>query len=361
MVVGRLLSLASEVRPDASLRQTLQRLLDLLIELEPAAGAGVTLRISGEEELVIRRSNVDLTDQATEQQLFPELAHELHVPLSAPLQGRVHFAAASFEQASRESYVLVLSQVASVVSLVTRMLRAPTSAPEIDRASLAQLQKMASIGQSTAEIVHELNNPLTAIIAYADFLSKRLREQGVGDADLERLMRIHEAASRIQVFCRDLTDYSRVSGSLRSRVDLHGVIDRALGFCMHGLRQADITVERVYRDIPMLEGLAPSLTQVFVNLFTNACHAMDGQGGGTLSIHTRLERSRVVVTVADDGPGVAAESVFDHYFTTKPRGSGVGLGLAIVKQTIQAHGGSVRAENREPTGAVFSIELPGSI
>ncbi len=365
-VIGRLLSVAAEVRPDASLRQTLERLLDVLVELEDDAAAGVRLLVDG-QELTVRRSRADLTDEVAPRRLFPELGEERSVRLTAPVDGTLHFAAAAFEKASRDAYDLLILQAAAILSLVVRVLRpAAASArhsipPPMDATQLAQLEKLATIGQTASEIVHELNNPLTAIIAYADYLNKRLRDHGISTTDLDRLMRIQEAATRIQRFCRDLTDYSRPSSSLRGAVDVHVVIDRALGFCMHSLRSADITVERVYRDIPLVDGVESSLTQVFVNLFTNAWHAMDGRGGGTLSIRTQLDGSRVLIEVADDGPGIDDEHlarIFDQYFTTKPRGTGVGLGLSIVKQIVRDHGGTVTVENRPASGAAFLIDLP---
>ena len=123
-------------------------------------------------------------------------------------------------------------QAAGVVSLLVRAID-PSRGPSLDEGRLAHLEKLATIGQTAAEIVHELNNPLTAILAYSEYLGKRLGERGVADADVDRVLRIHEAASRIQHFCRDLTDYSRPASALRTAVDLHAVIDRALRFCMH--------------------------------------------------------------------------------------------------------------------------------
>ena len=117
-------------------------------------------------------------------------------------------------------------QAAGVVSLLVRAID-PSRGPSLDEGRLAHLEKLATIGQTAAEIVHELNNPLTAILAYSEYLGKRLGERGVADADVDRVLRIHEAASRIQHFCRDLTDYSRPASALRTAVDLHAVIDRA--------------------------------------------------------------------------------------------------------------------------------------
>jgi C4-dicarboxylate-specific signal transduction histidine kinase len=336
-----------------------------MVRFEPGAAAvGVRFALQGaDRRMVVRRSSTELSNHVAEQRLFPELAQEWSVALPAPLSGRLHFATIGAARAS--GHEVLLSQAAAVVALVVRLLR-PAGALRkraVSDPRIVQLEKLATIGQTTSEIVHELNNPLTAIMAYADYLSQRLVDEGVSQPDLDRLMKIHEAAARIQSFCRDLTDYARPVGSLMTPLELHAVVDRALGFCMHGLRHADITVERVYRDIPLVDGIEASLTQAFVNLITNAWHAMEGRGGGILSIKSRVDGARVIIEVSDDGPGIDAEHlphVFDQYFTTKPRGSGVGLGLSIVKQIIHDHRGTVSAENNHPNGARMLVVLPRS-
>jgi signal transduction histidine kinase len=292
--------------------------------------------------------------------LFPTLAVEVAAPI--PLdgeEGSIHLGAPNLERLDEPALRALLTQAGAIVALVARLGRSEEKARTL-AGHLAQLEKLASVGRTAAGIVHELNNPLTTVIAYSDYLARRLRSNPVEPTDLERLERIHEAASRIQRFSRDLIDYSRPAQSLPMPVDLHQVMDRALGFCMHGLRGADITVERSYRDIPSIEGVESPLTQVFVNLFTNAWHAM-AHGGGVLRIETSWMGDRVRVEVSDDGPGIDPlhlARVFDPYFTTKSPGAGVGLGLSIVRQIIGDHGGSVDAANRTPRGATFRIELP---
>jgi two-component system, NtrC family, sensor kinase len=371
--IGRLLDIAAGFERGVAIEPALGRLLDVLVELEPDAAAGIRLRIGGTEFAVLRGEEkadgtraalssgmVPTSDPApSPETLFPHLACERVMMLPAPFDGTLHFAAPSFLKASAQSYDLLLRDAAAVFALTMRALRVEKHEREEEQ-RLRQLEKLATIGQTASQVVHELNNPLTAILAYSDYLTKRFRDRGVANADVDRLMRIHEAATRIQRFCRDLTDYSRPESSLRAPVDLHGVIDRALSFCMHGLRSAEISVERVYRDIPAVLGMDSALTQVFVNLITNAWHAMDGRGG-TLSIRTRAAAGAVVVEVIDEGHGIDDQHlahIFDTYFTTKPRDRGVGLGLSIVRQIVEEHGGAVRASNREPHGAVFTVELP---
>jgi C4-dicarboxylate-specific signal transduction histidine kinase len=364
-VVRRLVDVASS---GGELRETLERMLQVLVELEPHAAAGISLHPRGLTQRHFWMHHAEglsltVTQELQEGRMFPELAEEVVAPLTCEasdmaLDGTLHYAASSFENAPAEVYEEILQRAAMVIGMVVRMLRAESEL-RTGREQLAHLQKLADFGQTAAGIVHELNNPLTAIVAYSDFLLKRSIDRGVADADVDRLRRISEAATRIQQFCRELVDYSR-PGALHGPVDVHAVIDRALSFSMHSLRSADITVERTYRDIPMVMGVDTQLTQVFVNLFTNAWHSM-AEVGGTLSIRTRAETSVVTIEVADEGHGIELHvlpHIFDSYFTTKPRGQGAGLGLSIVRQILNDHSGQIRAENREPKGTIFYIELP---
>jgi signal transduction histidine kinase len=344
------------------LEAAITSLLEIVRRVEPNAAIGVRLAsddASQEQgELVVLSAPLGIAPVIAGTQLFSTLGVEVVAPLPAPVRGTVNFAAAAFERLDRRAAQVLVEQVAAVVAICVRAVRSTTRA-ELMGDEVVQLEKLASIGHSAASIVHELNNPLTAIVAYGEYLATKLHGQ-VDDPDLERLTRIVEAAHRIQRYSRDLVDYSRPSLGLRAPVDLHEVIDRALGFCMHGLRGAAIVVEQSYGAISFVDGVESPLIQVFVNLFTNAWHAM-ADTGGTLRIETREQRAHLVIDVFDDGPGIPAEHlarVFDAYFTTKPKGVGTGLGLCIVRQIIGDHGGRISASNRMPQGAMFRIELP---
>jgi C4-dicarboxylate-specific signal transduction histidine kinase len=242
--------------------------------------------------------------------------------------------------------------------------RARTQAAELRelRAQIIQSEKLASLGQIAAGIVHELNNPLTSIIAYADYLGKKARKGGGDPMDIERLSRIQEAADRILRFSRDLTDYTRPSTEERGTLSIRDVIERALVFCEHVLEQGNITVDKLFGDVRPIRGVSGQLTQVFVNLFTNAAHAMRGDGGRLgIAIAMSASGRDVTVTISDDGHGIDAEHlalIFEPFFTTKTDGSGTGLGLSIVRDIILRHDGRIRAESRTVRGTVFTIELP---
>jgi len=360
--IGELLALACAADEAVSQTALLEQMLATILTLEPHAAVGLMMNrepCSKQAAQVLWQANIIVERASSGGRLFPELALETVVSLPGAASCTLHLAAARFEQLSEQGCEALLSQAAAVLALVIREGRGRERQRRLE-AHVAQLEKLSTIGRSAASIVHELNNPLTAIIAYSDYLAKRLQHRDIESTDLERLTRIQEAANRIQQMSRDIVDYSRPTADLLMPVDLHVVIDRALGFCMHALRGADITVERSYRDIPSVDGIESPLTQVFVNLFTNATHAM-AESGGTLSVRTHADREQVTIEVADDGPGIEGEHlprVFDSYFTTKPRGIGMGLGLSIVKQIVGDHGGQIRVENRQNGGALFYIDLP---
>lgn len=227
---------------------------------------------------------------------------------------------------------------------------------------MVQAEKLASLGQIAAGVVHELNNPLTSIVAYTDWL---IRKQGPsGDPDsLERLRRIGESASRILRFTRDLVAYARPSSEVPVPVSMHTVIDQALAFCEHVIAEHGARVERQFADgVPAVRGMPEQLVQVFVNLFTNACHAMPADGGRLrVAIYLAEDGSRVLVAVEDNGHGIAAEhlgSIFAPFFTTKADGRGTGLGLSIVKNIMDGHGAEIRAEQSVDGGARFVLAFP---
>ena len=232
-------------------------------------------------------------------------------------------------------------------------------------AHMVQSEKLASLGQIAAGVVHELNNPLTSIVAYTDWL---IRKQGVtpggGDPDsLERLRRIGESASRILRFTRDLVAYARPSSEVPVPVSLHTVIEQALAFCEHVLAQHGAEVTRTFaHSAPPVRGMHEQLVQVFVNLFTNACHAMPAEGGRLAVITELVDEGRgLAVYVDDNGHGISPDhlaQIFAPFFTTKVDGRGTGLGLSIVKNIMDNHAAEIRAERAEGGGARFVLVFP---
>ena len=244
-------------------------------------------------------------EQERSGRFFPTAAYERSVSLpGGPEAGSIHFA--SDEDVFRDEagpIVLLMDRVALVTAQALARVREAerTALLKTDlrtvRSQMVQAEKLASLGQIAAGMVHELNNPLTSIAAYTDYLLRRAVSRGAPVAapnvpvppdsnptvageldDAERLRRIAESANRMLRFTRDLVSYARPSTEVPISIEIHAVIDRALAFCEHEIADAGVVVHRAFsddvRDARGLRGLPEQLAQVFVNLVTNACHAM---------------------------------------------------------------------------------------
>jgi len=221
-----------------------------------------------------------------------------------------------------------------------------------------QAEKLATLGQLAAGVVHELNNPLTSISVYSDYLLKKLETQGAEEADLGKLRRIVQSADRILNFTRDLVTYARPSTEQPRLVSIQDVLEQSIVFCEHVVDDAGARVEREYRKaVPPIWAVESQLHQVFINLITNACHAMPA-GAGVLRIETeQADEDFVVVRLADNGKGIP-DRVFEPFFSTKGEGKGTGLGLSIVRNIVQQHSGAIHVASYVGGGTTFEITLP---
>ncbi len=221
-------------------------------------------------------------------------------------------------------------------------------------------EKLASMGKLAASVAHEINNPMTAVVAYSESLLQRAMMMGsAGAADSEKLRKILESGQRILRFTRDLTSYARPAKDKVERVQLNALLDKAVGYCEHVLTQSKVKVERDYGELPPLPAVPANLEQVFVNLITNACHAM--KPGGQVWLRTMREGREAVVWVKDTGSGIEPthlSRIFEPFFTTKTEGNGTGLGLSIVQRIVEKHGGRLSVESEVGQGTTFTVRLP---
>jgi PAS domain S-box-containing protein len=226
------------------------------------------------------------------------------------------------------------------------------------QAAAEHADRLAGIGLLVAGVVHELNNPLTAVNMYSDVLVEKLTHAGHDPADVEKLRAIHEAGLRIQRLARDLVAYAKPSGARTEAVDLAEVVEEGLRLAKPVLKGHASVVERDLRPAPAVEGSRASLVQVVVNLVSNAAQAT--RDGGKVTVSLAARGGEVALTVGDDGPGMSAElaaRAFEPFFTTRA-GEGVGLGLPIVQGIVERHGGAVGLDTAPGRGTRVTVTLP---
>ena len=219
---------------------------------------------------------------------------------------------------------------------------------------------MAVLGQMSASITHELNQPLTALRTMSDN-AVILLERGRLDDARRNLAKISQIAARMGTITGQLKIFARKSTTSLTSVSIPTAISNALFLVERRLQVENVrfTLQLPPEDIfAMCE--SNRLEQVMVNLYANALDAMNGSDVRSLRVSVECTPEHVLIHVADTGPGLSTEvceHLFEPFFTTKPQGLGLGLGLAISEQITRQFGGVLRAENAPGGGAVFTIEL----
>jgi signal transduction histidine kinase len=226
------------------------------------------------------------------------------------------------------------------------------------REHLQHSQLLASLGEMTAGIAHEVNNPLGSILLYSELLM-------AGDASpqMKRDLRvIHDEAKRAARIMSNLLVYGRRGKSRLRRLDLHRVLRKLLQMREYAQKVKDIETVPNLAEGPMLvKGDSQQLNQLLMNLVLNAEEALRTSGGGRIVVTTAREGGWARISVADNGGGIPPENltqVFFPFFTTKDVGDGTGLGLSTCYGIVTDHNGLIRAENNDMGGATFTVELP---
>lgn len=222
---------------------------------------------------------------------------------------------------------------------------------------LLQSEKLAAVGQLISGIAHELNNPLTGVVGWTQYLMA----QGVSENIGRHLATINEQAQRASTIVQNLLAFSRQHKPEQTLVDLSQILDRTLALRAYELRVNNITVHPRYaQGLPCVSADPHQLQQVFLNLIINAEQAiLSARDSGNITVSAEQSGDVLRITVADDGPGIAAdklEKIFDPFFTT--RSMGTGLGLPISLQIMREVGGVITAKNNPGGGATLRVSFP---
>ena len=231
---------------------------------------------------------------------------------------------------------------------------------------LIQSQKLASIGELSAGIGHEINNPLAIISQETEWMQHLVKRIGEGDstgiAELQdSLKEVFHQVDRCREITQNLLDFARRKEPVYQEVNVNKLIDDLSRLVEKEAVLHHIEIRRDFqKDLPLVHTDAPSLRQVVLNLLTNATHAV--QKDGQIRIATKSSQNGSVdIIVADTGCGIPKDhltKIFDPFFTTKPEGKGTGLGLSICHGIVDKLGGRISVSSEVGKGATFVVTLP---
>ena len=251
----------------------------------------------------------------------------------------------------------LIESVAREIGLFLERRRAEREQAQL-KEQLFHAERLATVGTLAAGVAHELNEPLTGILGFAELLEGSARLEGEAAGDLRR---IRNAALHAREIVRKLLLFSRQVSPRPGRVDVNGLVREVVDFLKHRARTSPVAIDvRLDPALPSIPADEAQIRQILINLCLNAIQAMPA--GGRLTLATRFLRGMVRLTVRDTGPGIPEEirdKIFLPFFTTKPVGQGTGLGLAVVHGIVSAHRGEIRVIRRAG-GAEFQVTLPAS-
>ncbi|MEO6837414.1 MAG: ATP-binding protein, partial [Ginsengibacter sp.] len=255
---------------------------------------------------------------------------------------------------------------------------------------LIQSEKMASLGELTAGIAHEIQNPLNFVNNFSDINremleelnAERLKPKAERNEELENEIlndikineeKINHHGKRAGDIVKGMLQHSQKSTGVKEPTDINALADEYLRLSYHGLRAKDKTFNAKLKtdfdkSIGKINIIPQDIGRVLLNLYNNAFYAVEERQEGRgkeyepiISVTTKKSDNHVIITVTDNGNGIPqkiVDKIFQPFFTTKPTGQGTGLGLSLSYDIIKAHGGEIKVETKEGEGSTFSIELP---
>ena len=254
------------------------------------------------------------------------------------------------------------------------------------QAQLIQSEKMASLGELTAGIAHEIQNPLNFVNNFSDVstelvdeMNEEMEKGNLEDAkqiaqDLKQnLEKISHHGKRAGDIVKGMLQHSRSSSGQKELTDINAIADEYLRLAYHGLRAKDKTFNAAMKtdydeSIGLIKIIPQDIGRVVLNLITNAFYAVSERKKQqteiyepVVSVKTKKLNDRIEIMVKDNGTGIpqkALDKIFQPFFTTKPTGQGTGLGLSLSYDIVKAHGGELKVETKEGEGSEFIIELP---
>ncbi|MEO0075207.1 MAG: cache domain-containing protein [candidate division WOR-3 bacterium] len=231
---------------------------------------------------------------------------------------------------------------------------------EYTQQQIMRSERLATLGQLSAGVAHEINNPLTGVLTYIRLIKKRLEKRSDADGDFRRYLdKVENETERVSTIVKNLLDFARQRDPNLKLVDVNLVISESLDLLEHKIRLQNITVETNFATLPRITADFSQLQQVFMNLIINAVEAMEQGGKLTITTEELKERNMLQIMFKDTGVGIPKEhltQIFEPFFTTKPKGTG--MGLSVVYGIISRHNGEIEVNSEVGKGTTFTIRLP---
>lgn len=224
---------------------------------------------------------------------------------------------------------------------------------------LIKSEKMASLGRLAAGVAHEINNPLSGVLIYANLVLEELEEDNQIKSDIERIV---SETTRCKGIVRELLDFARQDSSSCDMIDINTLLQEGIHLIKNQavFHNVEISMD-LTSGLPPVAASGARLSQVFLNLYLNAAEAMDGTGQLIIKTALSPDEDKVRIIVSDTGCGIKSEiqsKIFEPFFTTKEIGKGTGLGLSVSYGIIQECGGNIEVRSEKGEGATFVIDFP---
>jgi len=231
---------------------------------------------------------------------------------------------------------------------------------------LMQSDRLASLGQLSASVAHEINNPVSGVLNLSMLMQRMLKPDGVPPNRIEEfrkyLSQVTNETARVGRIVSDLLAFSRRSKPQRTPGDLNRVVKTTLSLVEHKMKLSNVALEsHLCENLPAILCDPSQLQQVVLNLVLNAAEATQSKPERHVEVSTEAAGDMVLLHVSDNGEGIPPENLarlFDPFFTTKSEGKGVGLGLAVSYGIVEAHGGDIEVKSTVGAGTTFTVSLP---
>jgi two-component system, NtrC family, sensor kinase len=227
------------------------------------------------------------------------------------------------------------------------------------REQMAQADKLASIGELSAGIAHEINNPMGIILGYTQLM---LRQESTDSQRRDDLRTVEKHVRHCKSIVEDLLSFARTSQPKKELLDIREIIDDVLHFIRQHAKPERIRIETEYdHQLGPLLLDEKKIKQVLINLIMNAVHAIAGEGAIRVCTRMNPKTHQAEISIQDTGGGIEPQHmarIFDPFFTTKPTGQGTGLGLSVSYGIIKNHGGDIDVESTAGQGSIFTVHLP---